>query len=176
MLHIIEGSYTGQVNLSALPVGRPVFALLVKLCLDVVVWLALDLDDLYAFPLRPMDLPPHRLVVVGWIDLDGIESFLSDSDDRTPTEFHGEVLFRLPVDAAPNRLEGLGGEVLQERADDARNLLRFAKRVAENDSVAVEGNVTDCCAGSFVTPYGPGRIDPGCICGVTIPRDELRNC
>lgn len=95
------------MDLRALPRCLPLFTFLIKHLLHPLVRLPVHVDDPHALSLRPVYLPPHRLVIRRRVDLARVQPLLRDGDDRAPPEIGGKDTLDLVVDAAPHRLEAL---------------------------------------------------------------------
>lgn len=172
MFRIIERSQSSQMDLRSLPVSFPVCQPLVDQFLSMLVNLPIDFDDLHALPLCVVDLPPHGLVIFLGVDLCGIEPLLNDGTDGAPPQLVRQDALARIVHARPDGFEFLLIlNVVKVRPDHPRCLLGVAHRVSERDRELVLLNITDCSSCFRISPHGPKRIKPTCVCGVAISGD-----
>ena len=167
---------TSQVNLSALPTALPVLNALVDFLLDLRIDQAFDIGELDTALLSAMKLLPEVLVALLGIGLGGVNPLLGNSSESAPSEFVGENLLGLSVNATPGRLQLLVvREEMKVSANDIGDLLGLAKRVSERDSETVLRDVSDGSASLLVTPDGPSRIDPTSVRSIAILGNQLRD-
>ena len=174
MFRVIERPQPGQMYLLPLPLRFPVFQPFVYQLLRALVDLPIDLDNLHALPLRTMNLPPHRLVVLLRLDLRGVKSLFRDSTDSAPPQLMRQNAFTCLIHARPNRFESLPVlDVMKIRSDDLRHLLGVAQWVSKRDRKLVLFDVTDRRPCFGIPPHGPEWIEPACVRGITVCGDKL---
>ena len=165
---------TSQVNLSALPTALPVLNALVDFLLDLRIDQAFDIGELDTTLLSAMKLLPEVLVALLGIGLGGVNPLLGNSSESTPSEFVGENLLGLSVNATPDRLQLLVvREEMEVSANDIGDLVGLAKRVSERDGKTVLRDVSDGSTSLLVTPDGPSRIDPTSVRSIATLGNQL---
>ena len=174
MFRVIERPQPGQMYLLPLPLRFPVSQPFIYQLLRALVDLPIDLDDLHALPLRTMNLPPHRLVVLLRLDLRGVKSLFRNSTDGAPSQLMRQNAFTGLTHTRPNRLESLLVlDVMKIRSDDLRRLFGIAQRVSKRDCKLVLFDVTDRRPRFGIPPHGPEWIEPACVRCITVCGDKL---
>ena len=165
---------TSQVNLSALPTALPVLNALVDFLLDLRIDQAFDIGELDTALLSAMKLLPEVLVALLGIGLGGVNPLLGNSSESAPSEFVGENLLGLSVNATPGRLQLLVvREEMEVSANDIGDLLGLAKRVSERDGETILRDVSGGSTSLLVTPDGPSGIDPTSVRSIAILGNQL---
>jgi hypothetical protein len=175
MRNIVKRPYTRKMDLLPLSVGTPLFTSLLEAPLEVCWGDTVHLTHSYALPLRTVDLLPHSLILIRDVNLCGIESLLGDGTERASPEFLSEVRLGLLVNTEPYWLERESLELLEVRPDDAPDLVFLAERAPKGDREPVLRNVPYGRASFIMSPYSPGRVEPGSVRCIPVLCDELRN-
>ena len=151
----------------------PVLNMLVDF-FDLRVDQAFNISELDTTLLSAMRILPEVLVTLLGISLGRVNPLLGNSSESALSQFVGENLLGLGINATPDRLQLLVvREEMEVSANDIGDLLGLAKRVSKCDSETGLRDVPDGSTSLLVTSDSPPRIDPTGVHSIAVLGNQL---